>query len=166
MSLPRQVVRCSGTRGGTLLIRNPEIRARGWHREGAPSASVAQWVRKGRIGGDRFATAAPRGRPWKCSRNGTLGLGAGGSLASGVLSSPSQRRSFAHPLQTPPCPKAALNLGQTEEGASDPPFHYGVCCPLRRSVYCMIFGHLAEREGERERREGQYVYGVVVCFRV
>lgn len=127
-----------------------------WHREGAPSASVAQWVRKGRIGGDRFATAAPRGRPRKCIRNGTLGLGAGVSLASGVLSGPSRRRSLAGPLQTSPCPTAALNLGRTEAGTSDPPFHHGVCCPLRRSVYSMIFGfgHLAGREGER-RREGE-----------
>ena len=143
-------MRCSGTRGGTLLIRNPEIRARGWHREGAPSASVAPWVRKGWIGGDRFATAAPRGRPRKCSRNGTLGLGAGVSLASGVLSRPSPRRSFAHPLQTPPCPKAALNLGRTEEGASDPPFHYGVCCPLRRLLHDLWFWALS-REGRREK---------------
>ena len=59
------------------LSGTPRSGHEAWHREGAASASVAQWVRKGPIGGDRFATAAPRGRPRKCIRNGTLGLGAG-----------------------------------------------------------------------------------------
>nr|CAI9696563.1 unnamed protein product [Rangifer tarandus platyrhynchus] len=113
VSLPRQRVRCSGTRGGALLIRIPQIRARGLTQRRCSLRQRRPGGSEGAIGGDRFATAAPRGRPRKCSRKGTLGLGAGVSLASGVLSGPSLRRSLAHPLQTAPCPTAVLNLGRT-----------------------------------------------------
>ena len=155
VSLPRQRVRCSGTRGGTLLIRIPQMRARGLTQRKCSLRQRRPGGSEGAIGGDRFATAAPRGRPRKCSRKGTLGLGAGFPWLRGVLSGSSLRRSLAHPLQTPPCPTAALNLGRTG-WASDPPFHYGVCCLLRRAAYPMIvgLGHLAEREGGKEREEG------------
>lgn len=58
------------------------------------------------VGRDRFATAAPRGIPWKCSGEDNLGARGRGSDSRHLLGSP------AHLLQAPPC-SGVPNLGRS-----------------------------------------------------